>query len=296
MLTRQVGERVLGAVGLGTASMSLQGIASHTCNDTIHAALDVGVRLLDAAAAYTPDVASVGHSERLLAEAVAAWDGPRDEVLIVTKGGHRRVGDGPPPDAFIIDGRPEAIRKDAESSLAALGTERIDLYLLHWPDPNVPLADSFGTLHELRREGKVAMVGLSNVTVEQLNDALNVGPVDAVQNPFSVFRQGSRPVLEWCETHDVAFLAYSPLGGVNDAARLNELPALRRLAAEREVSVQQVALAWLLHQSDHLMPIVGARRAGTAADSAEAMHLDLIASELSQLDDETGDGENRDGR
>jgi aryl-alcohol dehydrogenase-like predicted oxidoreductase len=292
---RRVGSQALGSVGLGLAPMAMLGIDEAQAIATIHAALDAGVRLLDAATVYTPSVSSPGHSDRLVARALAAWNGPRAEVIHVGKGGHRRVADGLTPSAFIIDGRPESIRADAETTLAAMGTEQIDLYLLHMPDPKVPLAESFGALLDLKREGKARMIGLSNVTLEQVQQVSRLGRIDAVENQYSILpicfssqlpwtRDQSRPVLDWCESHDVAFLAYSPLGSVEAAGHLaSRIPALADVAATHAVSAQRVALAWLLRQSDHLLTIVGCRRVETAVDSALAMQLVLSADEINRI-------------
>lgn len=292
---RQVGSWKVGSVGIGTAPMALFGTEEKQAIAVIHAALDAGVRLFDTAAVYTPDTASPGHSDRLVARARASWNGPRDEVLQVSKGGHRRVADGFEAGAFIVDGRPMSIRADAETSLAAMKVGQIDLYLLHMPDPNVPLADSFGTLLDLKREGKVRMVGLSNVTLEQIEEMSRLGRIDAVENQYSIMpicimphlprtREEGRPVLEWCETNDVAFLAYSPLGSIGTAGRLGSIvPELSEVAVVHGVSSQQIALAWLLQQSEKLVPIVGSRRIETAVDSAKAMQVQLSPAELAHI-------------
>ena len=292
---RRIGTRTVGSIGLGIAPMALFGTEESQAIATIHAALDSGIRLLDAAAVYTPNLTSTGHSDRLIARAVASWSGPRDEVVHVSKGGHRRVADGFGPDAFIIDGRPESIRSDLETSLRAMGAEKIDLYLLHMPDPAVPLADSTGALLDLKRQGKVRMIGLSNVTLEQVRQMSLLGRIDAVENQYSVrpicimpqlprTREECRPVLEWCEENDVAFLGYSPLGSLGTADKLGTLaPVLSTVAAHHHVSPQQVALAWLLSQSESLLPIVGCRRIESARDSAAASRLRLSSDEAAQI-------------
>ncbi|HEX9889892.1 MAG TPA: aldo/keto reductase [Nitriliruptorales bacterium] len=281
--TRTIGHRTIGAIGMGCAAMSLAGPTRDEALGVIHAALDAGVRMLDAAAAYTPDLASTGHNERLLSQAVRTWTGPREDVVIATKGGHRRVRDGLTLDAFQVCGRPDALRVDVEASLAALGSDRIELYYLHWPDPEVPIAESVGALEDLRREGKVGMVGLSNVTVEQLQQAVTAGRIDAVQNKFSPTATDSRPVIEWCERNGATFVAYSPLGG--GAARvLEHAPAFGVVADARGLSVQRVVLAWELAQSHALVPIPGCRRIESVADSTAAMSLHLTVDELRTLD------------
>lgn len=283
-ISRVVAGQAVGAVGWGSASVALRGVPAEDVAATVHAGLDAGIRLLDAAAAYTPDLAHSGHSERLLTDAVASWNGPRDEVLIATKGGHRRVADGLTLDAFVPDGRPTSLREDVDASLAALGTECIGLYFLHWPDPAVPVAESVGALAELQTVGKIAHIGLSNVTLEQLDEATEVATVAAVQNRFSPFAQESLPVVEWCEAHDAAFLAYSPLGGGRVAGSLgDQLPGLGDLADQLGVSPQRLVLAWLLQVSDRFLPIVGAGRVASIVDSALAMTLEMSQDDRLQL-------------
>ena len=299
---RHLGKKTIGSIALGTGLMALLNTPEEIAISTIHAALDAGVRAIDAAAVYTPHVDAVGYSDRLVARAIASWDGPNEDVVHISKGGHRRIGNGLRPDDFIIDGRPESVRRDAETSLKAMNAEVIDLYLLHMPDPGVPLVESFGALVELKREGKVRMIGLSNVDALQLEEASREGVIDAVENQYSVLpsqfqpnwpmtREDSREVLLWCEARSATFFGYSPLGGGEHAANLGaKFPALQAIAAQRGATPQQVALAWLLHQNNNLVSIVGCRRVTSAVDSAAAMHLWLEDSELQRIQNELNPG------
>ena len=290
MVRRMVAGRDVGAVGLGCAGLSLfpppheQGIA------TIHAALDAGVQVLDTAPAYVPDAASQGHNERLVAEALAGWDGDRSAAVVVCKGGHARVGDGHDiATDFEVCGRPDYIRAQADATLRALGVDAVDLYLLHQPDSRVPIVESMGALEALRRAGKARHVGVCNVTIEQLDACETVGTVDAVQNGFSPLSR-DRSVLDWCEARWVPFLAYSPLGGLFGPA-MHELGALRGVAARHGASSQQVALAWAIQQSPVLIPIPGCRRPEHAADCAAAMRLELDESDRERLMNITADAQ-----
>lgn len=297
---RRIGDRTVGSIALGTGLMAILNVPEPDAIRTIHAALDAGVRAIDSAAVYVPSVDAIGHSDRLIARAVASWDGPRDEVVHISKGGQRRIANGLDPSAFIIDGRPKSIREDVEASLKAMRTGHIDLYLLHTPDPAVPLTDSFGALVKLQREGKVRMIGLSNVHLAQIQEVSREGAVDAIENQYSVLpdyfqagwpmtRQDSSEVLRWCETSGAAFLSYSPLGGGEQAGRIGDrLPAFGAVAIRRGVSAQRVALAWLLRQSDCLIAIAGCRRVQSAVDSARAMYLELSAAEIAELDTQLG--------
>src|SRR6516165_3330730 len=169
--------RQIEGIGLGTAQFAFRDGTPEDSVATVHAALDAGVRLIDTALAYTRADAE-SYAEQVVARALRGIG--HDRPLVATKGGHWRDGD-----AFPVDGRPETLRAHCEISLRTLGAGRIDLYQLHHVDPAVPLADSAGALAELRADGKVAAVGLSNVTIAQLDEASAVTPVDAVQNRLS---------------------------------------------------------------------------------------------------------------
>jgi aryl-alcohol dehydrogenase-like predicted oxidoreductase len=245
--------------------------------NTIHAAIDAGVTLIDTAHVYTTRDEEA-HNERLIAEALACHPNGYS-VHVATKGGHFRAGD-----EFPIDGRPETIRHHCESSLRALGVECIWLYQLHMPDPSVPLADSVAALAQLRSEGKIALAGLSNVSVSQLEEALRIVDIASVQNAFSPGMR-ERGVLEFSSSHGIAYLAYEPLGGPGEARKLEKaFPPFAAVASARGVSVQQVVLAWELAQSAALIPIVGSSRPETAVDSAAVLQLELTPEELNSLD------------
>ncbi len=247
---------------------------------TIHAALDAGVTLIDTADAYCLGESEVGHNERLVAKALASWPGGRDGVLVATKGGHTRPGR-----EWGLDGRPEHLRQACEASLRALGVEAIGLYQLHRPDPKVPFAESVGALAELRAAGKVRMVGLSNVSVDQIEQARRIVEVASVQNELSPRFRRSEGELAWCAAHRIAFLPWSPLGGIGRGGMLGQRhPAFAEVAGRHGVSPQQVALAWELAKAPVVIPIPGARRPETIADSAAAATLRLDADELDRLD------------
>jgi aryl-alcohol dehydrogenase-like predicted oxidoreductase len=278
VIERQIGEVEVGPIGLGGAPWSFADPVDEGGSiRTIHAAIEAGVRLIDTARAYTtPDHES--HNEALIARALANHP-LRDEVLVATKGGHFR-GDG----SFPVDDRPTTLRAHAEDSLRFLGVERLGLYQLHHPDPQVPIEDSVGELENLRREGKIAMIGLSNVDPELHERAMAVAPISAVQNRLSILAPEQAAMARRCESLGQAFLAYSPLGGSRRAGSLSELvPALTAVAAGRGCSPQVVALAWVLAQSATAIAIVGATRPATILDSLEARSLALTADELEAL-------------
>ncbi|MBE8477572.1 aldo/keto reductase [Streptomyces justiciae] len=273
---REVAGRRVWPVALGGAALSLRpDLSRETAAATINAAIDGGVNLIDTARAYTT-ADEEAHNERLIGDVLAArQDG--SSVMVATKGGHFRAGSA----EWRNDARPAALRADVERSLRALRRETVDLYFLHWPDAEVPFAESVGALGELRAEGKLRAVGVSNVDLSLLAAARTVTAIDAVQNPYSACDGGDDELLRECERHGIPFMAYSPLRGW-DAATAS--PRLLALAADRGVSPQRLLLAWLLHRSPVLLPISGAGRPETATDSAAAARLSLRPDEVRTLD------------
>lgn len=282
MQQRQLGDLTVGAIGLGGMPLSVEGRPDEAqAVRVVHAALDAGVTLLDTADAYCLGHDDVGHNERLLARAVATWSGDRDAVVIATKGGHTR----PPDGSWALDGSREHLRAACEASLRALGVEAIGLYQFHRPDPQVPWAESVGALEELRAEGKVRLVGVSNADPGQIREAAAITPLAAVQNELSPRFRSSEPEVDLCAELGVAFLPWSPLGGMGSAADLGTThAAFAEVARERGVSPQRVCLAWLLAKSPVVVPIPGARRVESVLDSAAAADLVLTADELARLE------------
>jgi aryl-alcohol dehydrogenase-like predicted oxidoreductase len=280
--TRRIGDVEVSAIGLGGMPLSIEGRPDEArAIRTIHAALDLGVTLIDTADAYHLRAGEVGHNERLIARALREWSGDSDAILLATKGGHLRPGDG----TWYVDGRPEHLRAACEASLRALGVERIGLYQFHRPDPKVPYAESVGTLRELQDEGKIRLAGISNGDPGQIDEARGLIELVSVQNQFSPRFRSSLPELRRCDELGVAFLAWSPLGGISSAGELGSRhEAFAQVARERGVSPQRVTLAWELAQSPVVIPIPGSTRPETIADSFAAIELELTADELARLD------------
>jgi aryl-alcohol dehydrogenase-like predicted oxidoreductase len=209
--------------------------------------------------------------------------GVRDRVLLATKGGHVRTDEG----LWEVDSRPEHLRRAVDDSLGRLGVEQIALWQHHRPDPDVAYEDVVGTLQEIHATGKVRMVGLSNADADQIRLAHKVlgHALVSVQNQFSPAFRSSRPEIHLCEELGLAFLPWSPLGGLSDAKELAEKhPAFAGVADRRGVSAQQVALAWELAQSPVVIPIPGAKRPASVTDSAAAADLELTDEEIAELD------------
>jgi aryl-alcohol dehydrogenase-like predicted oxidoreductase len=249
---------------------------------TVHAALDAGVTLIDTADAYARDEAEFGHNESLVADALASYGAGADHVLVATKGGHTRRGTD-----WELDGSPGYLRKACEGSLRRLGVDAIGLYQYHRPDPDTPWEESMGALRQLADDGLVRMVGISNADIAQIDVARSiVGPALAsVQNQFSPGWRFSADEVAYCAAHGLAFLPWSPFGGVSAAGSLDDTaPAFAEVADELGVSVYRVALAWHLAQSEVVVPIPGASRPASITDSAAAADLQLTADQLARLD------------
>ena len=284
MRSRTIGAAPVSAIGLGGMPMSIEGRPDEERSiATIHAALDAGVTLIDTADAYHVNAGEAGHNERLIAKALATYSGDASEVLVATKGGHLRPGDG----AWTVDGSPAHLREAAEASLKALGVEAIGLYQFHRPDPKVPYEDSVGAVKELLDAGKIRLAGISNATVEQIDIARRVlgdGNLASVQNQFSPAFRSSEPELRHCAQHGIAFLPWSPLGGIGQAGQLGaQHIAFQEIADAHGVSPQRVTLAWMLALAPVVIPIPGASRPVSIIDSAKAADLVLTESEIDRL-------------
>jgi aryl-alcohol dehydrogenase-like predicted oxidoreductase len=285
MILRTIGARAVSAIGLGGMPMSIEGRPdAERSVATIHAALDAGVTLIDTADAYHLHAGEVGHNEELIATALRSYGGDTSEVLVATKGGHLRPGDG----SWTQDGRPEYLKAAAKASAKRLGVEAIGLYQFHRPDPHVPYADSVGALRDLLDEGVIQLAGISNASVQQIDEAIGVldGRLVSVQNQFSPSHRSSLRELEHCAKLGIAFLPWSPLGGIRNAAALGDRhSAFASLAAKHGVSPQQITLAWELQLAPVVIPIPGASRPESIEDSARAVDLALSSDEMSLLSD-----------
>ena len=280
---RRIGDRTVGAIGLGGMPMSVR---EH--NDeglgvrTIHAALDAGVTLVDTADAYSVDEESFGHNEDLIARALREYGAGADDVLVATKGGHTRRGT-----EWHLDGTPEYLRKACEGSLRRLGVEAIGLYQHHRPDPKVDYAETIGGLKALIDAGLIVHAGISNADTDQIrlaHDILGDG-LAAVQNEFSPRFRSSQVELDLCTELGIAFLPWSPLGGMSGAADLGDRFApFAEVGVKHGVSPQQVALAWELAKSPVVIPIPGASRVESVKDSVAAAGLRLDEEDLARLD------------
>ncbi|MFD0308726.1 aldo/keto reductase [Streptomyces sp. NPDC127119] len=284
MQTRTIGDVRVGAIGLGGMPMSIEGRPDEARSvAAVHAALDEGVTLFDTADAYHRDAHEVGHNESLIARAVASYGGDTSDVLIATKGGHLRPGDG----SWTLNGSPEYLKKACDASLERLGVEAIGLYQFHRPDPKVPYAESVGAIRDLLDAGKIRFAGVSNADPDRIRLANEIlgGRLVSVQNQFSPAFRSSEPELELCAELGIAFLPWSPLGGISKAGELGSRYAVfAEVGDAHGVSPQQVCLAWILAKAPVTIPIPGSSRPETIRDSVAAASLSLSPEELSRLD------------
>jgi aryl-alcohol dehydrogenase-like predicted oxidoreductase len=312
---RKFADRYVGAVGLGCMGMSWAYTESERDDREsvalIREAVDLGVTFLD-----TSDVYGAGHNERLLGQALAG-DGVRDRVVLATKVGLV----GPSAERLSCDGSPKHVREAVEASLRRLGTDVIDLYYLHRVDPNVPLAETWGAMSELVTEGKVRHLGLSEVTVEQAEEAHAVHPVAAIQSELSLWTRdplgvstdggpATDDVVGWCAANDAVFVPFSPLGrgfltgAVTKAdfedndmrswmSRFQEgaleqnlriVDVVRTVAERHGATPAQVAIAWTLAQGEHVIPIPGTKKRKYLHENTTAAGVDLTDDDLAELD------------
>jgi len=248
----------------------------------LHAALDAGIRVLDTADAYALNADEMGHNERLIAKALETWSGPAHEVLVATKGGLTR-----PDGKWVPKGNKRYLATACEASLKALGVERIGLYQLHVPDPYVPITDSLAALVKLRDAGKIARIGVCNVSPFQLLDALEVVPdLASVQVPLSCFDASSvaSGTIGVARDRDVPVMAYAPIGGWQGVGRAGRNRQLGAVASGHGATPHEVALAWLLSLDARVLPIVGMTQRTSLESSVRALSLTLGEDDIDLLD------------
>ena len=279
-MKRKLGDTGLAVepVGLGGMPLSIQGRPDErTALAVIDAFIAAGGEHIDTAISYCLDDDDFGHNERLIAKALR--NHPGANVVVATKGGLTR-----PRGRWEVDCSPHWLRHCCEQSAATLGAP-IALYYLHTVDPAVPLADSLGELVRLRDEGKIAAIGLSNVTARHLDEALRLAPIAAVQNRCNVLdtRDFDSGLVARCRELGIAFVPYSPVGGHFGHRRLEQDPVLGRIAKKHATTVYVIALAWLLARGPHIVPIPGATKTASIESSLTARRVQLDAGDLAAL-------------
>jgi pyridoxine 4-dehydrogenase len=230
-------------------------------------AVELEVNLIDTADSYGPEV-----SEVLIAEALHPYP---DDLVIATKGGLVRPG----PGRWEPDGRPEHLRQACEGSLKRLRLEQIPLYQFHRPDPKVPIADSIGALAQLKDEGKIRHIGVSNFSPAQISDAEKITPVVSVQNRYNASDRSSETVVDLCEQEQLVFLPWAPIQDVDT------IVPVQSAASRLGVGARQVVLAWLLARSRQMLPIPGSGSPGHVEDNIAAASLELTNEEINSITD-----------
>jgi pyridoxine 4-dehydrogenase len=265
------GEMPVHRLGFGAMRLTGEGIWGPPANRAeamaiLRRAVELDVNFIDTADSYGPNV-----SEELIAEALFPYPAG---LVIATKGGWNRPG----PNQWTHDATPSHLRKAVEDSLKRLRLERIDLYQLHIPDPVVPFEDSMGTLAQLRSEGKIRLIGLSNVTQEHIERARRIVPIVSVQNRYSVADREWDYVVDYCERNRIAFIPWFPLGAGRTAGEI-----LNQVAQAHRASPHQVALAWLLKRSPVMLPIPGTSSVKHLEENVAAASLRLSDDEYEKL-------------
>ena len=279
-LAKKSGEFLIGGdlrvtrLGFGAMRITGNGVWGEPADRTeavrvLRRAVELGINFIDTADSYGPGV-----SEEIIAEALHPYP---PGLVIATKGGFDRPG----PNRWVEDGKPEHLRSACEGSLRRLRLERIDLYQLHRIDPKVPAEDQLGTLRDLQAQGKIKHIGLSEVSVRQIQHARTVVPIVSVQNRYSVTDRGSEEVLEYCEKEKMGFIPWFPLA----AGRVSgpESP-ISRIAVRWKATPSQVALAWLLARSPVILPIPGTSKVEHLEENVAAAVLKVDASQTQELD------------
>jgi pyridoxine 4-dehydrogenase len=268
------GDLLVRRLGFGTMRLTGEGIwgEPHDRPEAIRVlrrAVELGVNFIDTADAYGPNVA-----EQLIAEALHPYP---PGLVIATKGGFTRPG----PDRWVEDGRPEYLRAACEESLQRLRLERIDLYQLHRIDPMVPAEDSLGVLKDLQTEGKIRHIGLSEVTIAQIEHARTIVPIVSVQNRYSLTDRQYEDIVDYCERESIGFIPWYPLAG---GELTGSGSPIQRIAKELGATNAQLAVAWLLARSPVMLPIPGTSKVTHFEENVAAAALKLDARQLKELD------------
>ena len=264
------GDLVVRRLGFGAMRITGPGIWGEPADAdqaraTLRRVVELGVNFIDTADSYGPHV-----SERLIAETLYPYP---DDLVIATKGGLVRPG----PNRWNADGRPEHLREASEGSLQRLRLDQIPLYQFHRPDPSVPLAESLGMLVQLKDEGKIRHIGISNVSVAQLRAAQQITPVVSVQNRYNAADRKSEAMVDTCEKEQIAFLPWAPI------QQADSNPAVTEAAKRHGASPRQIVLAWLLARSPQMLPIPGTGSPEHVETNIAAAAIELAPDEVTAI-------------
>lgn len=276
----------ISAIGLGGMPMSLSNRPSESeAIAVIHRAIALGVTLIDTADSYCKDESDKHHNEKLIAKALQQYQGDTSKVIVATKGGLMR-----PDGNWTRNGNPNHLRETIRTSFEALGgTKPIDIWQYHAPDPNYTIKQALTPVKEAVKEGLIRLIGVSNFSVEQIKQARELVEIVSVQNQYNPWHRKPEHdgVLKYCQAENLTFFPWSPLGGSSRVSSLQDIKVIAQLAAEKEVSVYQIVLAWLRAKSPCIVPIPGASKVASIEDSVAAVAVKLSEAEVSRIDQET---------
>lgn len=269
------GDMTVNRLGFGAMRITGDGIWGEpddkaSAEEVLKRAVELGIDFIDTADAYGPEV-----SENLIASALKPYEG----LIIATKGGMTRSG----PNQWSADGRPEHLREACEASLKRLGVDRIDLYQFHRPDPNVPFEDSVQMIADMQKEGKIRHVGLSNVTIDQIEQARKITSIVSVQNHYNIELRDDEDVLKYCQQNGIAFLPWGPLASGSDMSERTQ-KLLSSIASLYHINTNQLSIAWLLQHSPVMLPIPGTSSLKHLEENVQAANVRLSDEDMAALD------------
>ncbi|MBV6624025.1 MAG: aldo/keto reductase [Rivularia sp. (in: Bacteria)] len=274
------------AIGLGGMPMSVYERPSESQSiNVIHRALDNGITFIDTADSYCKDESDKHHNEKLIHQALQSYDGDTSNVIVATKGGLMR-----PNQSWIRNGNPEHLRQTIQVSFAAFGGNKpIDIWQFHAPDPDYSIQASLTPAKEAQKAGMIKMVGVSNFSVEQIEQARDVVDIVSVQNQYSPWQRQPEMdgVLEYCENEGLTFIPWSPFGGRRRHNKLTDIQVIKNLAQAKNVSLYCIVLAWLRSKSPCILPIPGASKVSSIEDSVKSVDIKLSPEEVKKIDRET---------
>jgi pyridoxine 4-dehydrogenase len=288
METTQLGKSGISAsaIGLGGMPMSVYDRPSESQSiKVIHRALDLGITFIDTADSYCKDESDKHHNERLIHKALQTYSADTSNVVVATKGGLMR-----PNQSWTRNGNPEHLRETIRVSFEAFGGNKpIDIWQYHSPDPDYTIEASLTPAKEAQQAGTIKAIGVSNFSVEQIKQARDVVDIVSVQNQYSPWQRQPETdgVLEYCENEGLTFLPWSPFGGRRRHDGLTDIPAIAKLAQEKNVSVYCIVLAWLRSKSPCILPIPGASKISSIEDSVKALDIKLSSAQVQIIDRET---------
>ena len=274
------------AIGLGGMPMSVYERPSESQSiNVIHRALDLGITFIDTADSYCKDESDKHHNEGLIHKALQTYSGDTSNVIVATKGGLMR-----PNQSWTRNGNPEHLRQTIRVSFETFGGDKpIDIWQYHSPDPDYTIEASLTPAKEAQEAGMISKIGVSNFSVEQIKQARDVVDIVSVQNQYSPWQRQPEMdgVLEYCENEGLTFIPWSPFGGRRRHDNLTDIPAIAKLAEEKNVSVYCIVLAWLRSKSPCILPIPGASKTSSIEDSVKAVDIKLSQAEVQTIDKET---------